>query len=150
VANVKATYPPDNFATANNKFKAAFDRVVGDSILVCTTFDAATRAQAGGATVFMYNFNIPVTFAGPPLGATHGSELVYVFGTSPTFATAADSQAASDRMQRYWTNFAKTGDPNGGSDPAWAQLTATANVRMNFDLASAAPVTDFRKTECAF
>jgi para-nitrobenzyl esterase len=56
-------------------------------------------------------------------GATHGAEVAFVFGTldhagqKPLF-TEAD-QSASAQMQEYWTRFAKTGDPNGGSLPAW-------------------------------
>jgi para-nitrobenzyl esterase len=32
--------------------------------------------------------------------------------------TAADRQLA-ETMAAYWTNFAKTGDPNGAGVPAW-------------------------------
>jgi para-nitrobenzyl esterase len=57
-------------------------------------------------------------------GATHGAEVAFVFGTlaravpqAPAF-TEADHDAA-EQIQEYWTRFAKTGDPNGGSLPAW-------------------------------
>jgi hypothetical protein len=62
------------------------------------------------------------------LGSTHGSELSYVFGTldrrivcvgPPAQANAADMQI-SEVIQQYWTNFAKTGNPNGGQLPAWS------------------------------
>jgi para-nitrobenzyl esterase len=30
-------------------------------------------------------------------------------------------------MQSYWTNFAKTGDPNGHGLPTWAQFGAAGS-----------------------
>ena len=38
-------------------------------------------------------------------------------------------------MGDYWTNFAKTGDPNGGGAPHWAPVTKTASPYMHFDAA---------------
>jgi carboxylesterase type B len=53
-------------------------------------------------------------------------------------------------IQRYWTNFARTGDPNqGGSDPVWPRFTTSANVRLNL-APTPITLTDFRKPQCAF
>jgi carboxylesterase type B len=143
-------YPVSNFQDAMpNPYQAAYARAVGDSILVCSTLDSAERAANAGSKVFMYNFDIPVEIAGLPyyLGASHGSELVYVFNTSPAFT--AEQQPISDLMQRYWSNFAKTGDPNGGSDLMWPAFTESTNVRVNLSKQPSI-VNDFRKQECAF
>jgi para-nitrobenzyl esterase len=151
-AEIELRYPVAAFADGPNPPLAALARVFGDARLVCTTYDTAVRASVY-APVFMYNYDIPVPSNLPGaafLGATHGSELTSVFGTSPLLAADAQAKAASDLMQRYWTNFAKEGDPNAGSDPSWPQLTPTTNVRMNFALAQASVKADFRKTECAF
>ena len=149
--NVADRYPLTQFADAMpNPATAALARVIGDSRLVCTTFDTAERQAHNGAPVFMYNFDIPVPAAiAPGLGATHGSELTFVFGTSPLLATDPAAKGASDQIQRYWTNFAKTGNPNAAPDPNWPALTEATNVRMNL-ATSATVVTDFRATECAF
>ncbi|HMG22670.1 MAG TPA: carboxylesterase family protein, partial [Kofleriaceae bacterium] len=132
---------------------AALARAVGDARLVCTTFDSAQRMAATGVPVYMYNFDIPVPATVVPpglfLGASHGSELTFVFGTSPLFAVDPQGKATSDLIQRYWTNFARTGDPNGGSDPTWPAFTASANVRMKLAL-QPVTVTDFHKDECKF
>jgi para-nitrobenzyl esterase len=144
VEAIATLYPPSKFEGAN-PFKAALARVVGDARLVCTTYDSALRAVAAGSTVYAYNYDIPTPIG--DLGATHGAELTSVFGTSPSFTPA--SKAASEQIQRYWTNFAKTGNPNGGSDLEWPELTADANVRINLALEPSL-VTDFRAEECAF
>jgi carboxylesterase type B len=57
-------------------------------------------------------------------------------------------------VQRYWTNFARTGDPNTGStDPVWPKLTATQDIRLNFAVdPSPTPTTvlNFRADLCNF
>ncbi|HEX3759253.1 MAG TPA: carboxylesterase family protein, partial [Kofleriaceae bacterium] len=150
-AQVAAAYPVSNFATGvPNPQTAALARVIGDSRLVCTTFDTAVRTAHTGASVYMYNFDVPVpALVSTTLGATHGSELTSVFGTSPTFGSDPSGKAVSDLMQRYWTNFARTGNPNAGADLNWPALTESQNVRINFALQPSV-VTDFRATECAF
>jgi carboxylesterase type B len=54
----------------------------------------------------------------------------------------------SERIQTYWTNFAKAGDPNGAPALAWGRLSASDNVRLNFGLQSSV-VNGFRASECA-
>ena len=49
----------------------------------------------------------------------------------------ADEHAAA-QMQEYWTNFAKTGDPNGGNLPHWPKFNAVA--RPYLDIMDAGPV----------
>jgi para-nitrobenzyl esterase len=152
-AQVAVAYPVASFANGvPNPQTAALARVIGDSRLVCTTFDSAVRAAHAGAAVYMYNFDVPVpTLISATLGATHGSELTSVFGTSPTFASDPGAKAVSDLMQRYWTNFARTGNPNGNAeaDLSWPAFTETTNVRVNLARQSSV-VTDFRAAECAF
>ena len=148
---VAAAYPMSNFAGGMpNPATAALARVIGDSRLVCTTFDTAVRAAHAGASVYMYNFDVPVpAVISATLGATHGSELTSVFGTSPTFSTDPGAKSVSDLMQRYWTRFAGTGNPNAGADLGWPAFTEAQNVRVNL-ARQPSVVTDFRATECAF
>lgn len=149
---VEAAYPYSAFEGGlPSQGVAALARAFGDSSLVCTTFDTAQRARFADAPVYMYNFDIPVDVSdvapGLVLGATHGAELTYVFGTSPVFTP--DERAASARIQRYWTNFARTGDPNGSSDLLWPARTASVDERVNLAL-QATIATDFRTDKCTF
>jgi len=50
--------------------------------------------------------------------ANHASEIAYVFGNLPASATPTD-RAVARAMGDYWTNFAKTGDPNGAGLTRW-------------------------------
>jgi para-nitrobenzyl esterase len=55
-------------------------------------------------------------------GTPHSEELPYVFHQlrehNRPVPTPKD-ETMSDLMRTYWTNFAKTGDPNGTGLPAW-------------------------------
>ena len=142
---VEAQYPASDYMSEANPYLAAFARAIGDSILVCSTWDSATRAAQAGAPTWMYNFDIPANV--PGLGATHGSELVYVFGSSPNLNP--EQQKVADTIQGYWTNFAKKHDPNASPLPSWPSFSEDKDVRMNFSL-SPSTVPNFRSDKCKF
>jgi para-nitrobenzyl esterase len=94
---------------------------------------ASTIAQwhSAKASTFEYEF----TRAPEPRGAVHSWELQYVFGNLKQ-ATEPRDRKLSDEVQLYWTNFAKTGDPNGTGLPVWPKF---ASVREYMDLGSPTP-----------
>ena len=53
--------------------------------------------------------------------APHASEIEYVFRvlSSKRLPWRPEDRAVSELMADYWTNFAKTGDPNGPGLPPW-------------------------------
>ena len=133
-----------------NPAQAGLARAIGDFRVVCPTVDSALRLATLSTPTYLYNFDIPVPDdpSGRYLGATHGAEVASVFGTSPVFT--AETRAASDRIQRYWTNFARTGDPNGGADLRWPVVSvAGPTVRLNLGL-EASLMTGFRDDQCHF
>jgi para-nitrobenzyl esterase len=159
-AAIAALYPLTEFDDGGvpNPYQAALTRITGDSLLVCSTYDSALLTSGQGSNVYMYNFDIPVEIPGLVgsmpgeifLGASHGSELPFVFGTSPQFATDTAQASMSQLMERYWTRFAKSGDPNGAMDLAWPKFSAQNDQRIQFALPTPSILTGFRESECNF
>ena len=85
---------------------------------------AAEKMAEAGMPVFVYRFTMrSSTPQTEHMGAYHGYELPFVFGTLVRFLRPED-QALSEVMMNYWTRFAASGDPNGGSDPSWPRFSA--------------------------
>ena len=83
-------------------------------------------------------------------GAVHASELAYVFGT---FASTGDASndidvRVSETLEHYWTNFAKTGNPNGPGLPAWPAFDPQARSYIEFTDAGPAVRQNLRKAAC--
>jgi len=144
---VAALYPLDDFELPND----ALVRVTGDFALVCPTYDTARRAAAGGADVYLYNFDrgLPIpALAGLRLGATHGAEIAYVFG-SVTRGIAPEDVMLSETVRGYWGRFAASGDPNGDGALTWPRFTPDHDRRLNLNI-STSVVSDFRRSLCEY
>ena len=73
-------------------------------------------------------------------GAFHAAEIGYVFGNLELFdaVPAADDRALSELMATMWTNFARTGEPNGEGLPVWPAYTRENEAYMEFGVDSGA------------
>ncbi len=86
--------------------------------------------HAPNAASFEYEFDRAAP-GREAIGAVHGTEVAYVFGAlNPGYADA--DRAISSAMQQYWTNFAKTGNPNGAGLPPWPRFDAAARGYIEF------------------
>lgn len=93
---------------------------------------ARLQTKTGKSKVFLYFFEEPAELpagADPRAnGARHASELPYVFRQLREHdrpAPKPKDEALSDIMRTYWTNFAKTGDPNGNGLQDWPAYNGT-------------------------
>lgn len=70
------------------------------------------------------------------LGAGHGSEVAFVFGNpgtgQPPRAFDDADWRISQEMQEYWTNFAKSGNPNDGKLPHWPEFDPAKRAYIDF------------------
>ena len=133
---------PDRAGTNDPVFGNLADQF-GSDALHCEVAMQGAWHSAGGDPTWEYQFDRAI----PPRPKTgHSSELPYVFGNLYGEGSQAGTFTDADRklsatMQAYWTNFAKTGDPNGEGLPDWprfdgksrkyAEFTADAGVTVN-------------------
>jgi len=104
-----------------------------DGIFACSARNG-DKLLSSFTTTFAYEFNdenappvppIPgLTF---PLGAFHGAEVQYLFDVGFFFEFTPAQKELSQAMVDYWTNFAVSGDPNGGSLPTWTPYSSAAD-----------------------
>ncbi|WP_447728280.1 carboxylesterase/lipase family protein [Sphingomonas koreensis] len=98
--------------------------LAGDAIFVEPALALATRHARSGAPAWLFRFGyVTESKREPGKGAGHASDVPFQFGNLPADATAAD-RAAAAQIMTYWTNFARTGDPNGKGLAAWSRFDA--------------------------
>jgi para-nitrobenzyl esterase len=105
-----------------------------DSGFRCGAVLEAEFHATAGHLAYEYQFDRAI----PGRAATeHAAELPYVFGNLLPAGFVGgpfgpDDRKISDQMQLYWTNFAKTGDPNGSGLPKWPKFNPTARGYIEF------------------
>jgi para-nitrobenzyl esterase len=149
-----AAYGLAEGAQANDDplYGAAADQWAADLIIRCPA-----TAQGGYHSVAhhpTYEYEFAHAIPGQEAqGAIHGAELLYVFGYFPRWGnitgnfTDVDLQL-SGLMESYWTNFAKTGNPNSAGLPYWPQFGVERTfIRFQQD-GKVVPMTSLRDGPC--
>ncbi len=91
------------------------------------------QVKTGDAPVYRYHFELAATPSKfhPGTFAFHSDDIEYVFGTldtRPGWNVRPEDRKLSEEMMGYWTNFAKTGDPNGTGLPEWPKYNGTDEI----------------------
>jgi para-nitrobenzyl esterase len=113
----------------------AWSDMITDRAYTCPALNAY-RVLADQGPVFAYEFadptapsplvTLPPDLAG---GATHGSEMPYLFDLVPGQpALTAGQQALADELVDRWARFATTGNPNGGGATPWPEWSGDGQV----------------------
>lgn len=118
-------------ASDENWEHAATDMLGDDMFGVHMRFLGRNNAEAGLPT-WLYFFSRTPPKKRQTLGAYHASEIAFVFDSHIKLLGFTDADASlTDIMTTYWTNFAKTGDPNSGSVPVWPAYSAESDQWMH-------------------
>ena len=126
-------YPPRDDAQAKISARdLASDRFLGFATWKWLEMQLKT---GGGQPVYRYHFEqAPPALPNEPAGggAYHSADIEYVFNVlghhSRTWT--AEDRALSDQMAAYWSNFAKTGDPNGEALPHWPRYDSRDHYQV--------------------
>ncbi len=138
-----AVYP---HATDAQALESAQD-VFRDSTFAWPTWAWARLQSAKGkgkAYVYYFDRRAPQK----PNGAWHADEIEFVFrnlgksfavpGATAEAAPRPEDTAMSELMSTYFTNFAKTGDPNGAGLPRWPAFSEQSQQVLFLDAKSSA------------
>ncbi|WP_345434168.1 carboxylesterase/lipase family protein [Actinoallomurus vinaceus] len=159
-AEVRRHYPPSAYTEAGAQWAPAlaWAAIETDRTTACPVLRDAD-AIARRTPVHAYEFadpNAPTWTAVPagfPAGASHISDLTYLFdvnrpdGTPVTLSAAQRSLAAT--MIGYWTAFAHGGTPVADGAPSWPAYAAGGHVRT-LAPARIGSVDDATEHQCAF
>ncbi len=131
----------------------ASEQWAADILFHCPITTEALWHSATGQPVYEYEFDRPIS-AQEARGAIHGAELPYVFGYFPKFGSLAGNSTQvdlklADVIETYWTNFARSGDPNGPGLPKWPRLDA-AQQYLDFTVEGGTKASDkpLRAAQC--
>lgn len=95
----------------------------------------AFTAKGTPAYVYLFSYVSPSMQQMMRYGAAHASEIPYVFNNLRGRNGAAVSpkdQDVAKMMNTYWTNFAKTGNPNGKGLPEWTVYNGGKDEILEF------------------
>jgi para-nitrobenzyl esterase len=114
----------------------------------CAVRQVAAWHSAHGFPTYVYQFDRSAASEKP---AQHSSELRYVFGFPASGPHSEADSAVSERIQTYWTNFAKTGDPNSGGLSQWGRFTEAKGNYLRFASSKVEPfvASDLGGASCA-
>ena len=130
--------------------KTAVAGVLTDTVFTEPARYLSATHEKNGAPSWRYFFAyVPEKQRAAFPGAGHGAEIQFVFGTLGTFYASSGGYTDADRkvsteIGRDWTNFAKTGNPNGPGLAPWPMDTADTALVIDKDGENAA--TGLRKT----
>jgi len=133
-AEILKLYP----ATTDAEVKTAAHDLATDRFTAYSTWKwLEMQVKTGESPVYRYEFDqalpLPVDAQpGDEPSAPHASEIEYVFRvlSSKVLPWRPEDRQVSEMMASYWTNFAKTGNPNGPDLPHWPAYTGSDNYEV--------------------
>lgn len=151
-AETLAIYGLDHGEGATDpEYGDAAAQIEADGNFRCPALLEASWHTAAGHVAYEYELDHAIP--GHPF-AIHSGELPYVFGFFPKTGNLTGHFTATDRhlaelIQTYWTDFAKTGNPNSEHVPQWPSFGEAHNYIQFRQDGSVVMDHGLRQTQCA-
>jgi para-nitrobenzyl esterase len=147
-------YPADGWGRPADRWIAG----VTDATYSCRGLAAAEAVSSRQPRTYYYRFDYDRHRFSKLVGAAHGTEIVFIFDTLEQKGIfnlygpreLREGAPMVDIMMGYWTNFAKTGDPNGAGLPEWPAFNVEDRGRIFLDLPTEARPDFEVKAKCEF
>lgn len=142
---IASYYPPYLYDSPG----AAFSDLGTDMLFACNG-QTSLQLLSQHVTTYGYEFNdpnAPFTTLPPvsfPYKATHGAEIPYLMNTVGGGEFNKDQKKLSRQMIRFWTNFAKTGNPNG-RHTLWDEYNPVSPTMLSLQPPRAVPIQSFNE-----
>jgi para-nitrobenzyl esterase len=124
-----AAYDPDNTGDADR----IIARYVTDTSISEPDRDLARLHAKHGNATYVYHFSYtPAAQRATLFGLSHGGEIAYVFNTPRATPFDEEGKAVASAANKYWAQFAKTGDPDSAGGPRWPKFNEADEYVMEF------------------
>jgi para-nitrobenzyl esterase len=145
-------------ATNDAQAKRAAQDYAGDRFIAFSTWKwIEMQLKTGGSPVFRYKFDqtLPLPLDAKPgtePTAPHASDIEFVFRvlSSRDLPWRSEDRTVSELMASYWTNFAKTGDPNGPGLPLWPKYNSKDGYQVMHLCADSGAAPDAHRARYVF
>ncbi|XP_028626253.1 carboxylesterase 1D-like [Grammomys surdaster] len=108
------------------KKKDLFQDLIADVVIGVPSVMVSRSHRDAGASTYMYEFEYRPSFVSAmrpkEVLGDHGDEIFSVFGTPFLKDGASEEETNLSKMvMKFWANFARNGNPNGGGLPHWPE-----------------------------
>lgn len=148
---ISVLYPPFLYESPG----AAYSAMGTDMLFACNS-QSSLQMLSQHVPTYGYEFNDPKApyTTLPPVsfsyGAVHGSEIQYIMNTVDGGELNWSQKMLASQMKKYWTNFAKTGNPNGKLN-IWHRYNSLTRTMMSLRPYFSFPIHTFGlKHKCGF
>jgi len=131
-------------------YGTAADQIAADVTFRCPATAEGRWHTAAHHATYQYEFDHAVP---GQLFAIHSSDLGFVFGFYPKEGNLAGNYSdtdykVSETVENYFTNFARTGNPNGEGLPNWPEFGAAGTFVKFTQSGTVEEAQDLRSAQC--